>query len=249
MITASWYPDPEWRHRLRYWDGLRWTEHVRDDGVTTLDPLTGDPPPAPTHEAAAGPGSDPDLLLDVHVEVLSSLRTRLHRLRIDAAGVHFDGTTVPSASILGHRTLRTESRIGRPGRVPTYHLVLRTVRGERRLSWHGRNEHPAHVLRAAGDAVEQLVHRRRVEEALQRVQDGETVDLGGWSLSREGAEYGPIRFTWAERVTITEARPDDWDVVVARQGRSRIIGGFSSATPDGRLLLPVMLTLRRRYGR
>jgi hypothetical protein len=37
---ANWYPDPTGRHQYRYYDGTAWTEHVSDDGVTALDPLT-----------------------------------------------------------------------------------------------------------------------------------------------------------------------------------------------------------------
>ena len=43
---ASWYPDPFQRHQLRYWDGARWTEHVSDHGVATVDaPIAGPQPP------------------------------------------------------------------------------------------------------------------------------------------------------------------------------------------------------------
>ena len=35
----NWYPDPNGRHELRYWDGERWTDHVSDQGVTGSDPV------------------------------------------------------------------------------------------------------------------------------------------------------------------------------------------------------------------
>jgi hypothetical protein len=35
---ASWQPDPTGRHDHRYWDGLRWTDHVADAGVAGTDP-------------------------------------------------------------------------------------------------------------------------------------------------------------------------------------------------------------------
>ena len=37
--SPGWFPDPSGRHRGRYWDGARWTEHVEDDGVPGVDPV------------------------------------------------------------------------------------------------------------------------------------------------------------------------------------------------------------------
>jgi hypothetical protein len=36
---AQWSPDPSGRHQHRYWDGVRWTEHVANDGVVSQDLL------------------------------------------------------------------------------------------------------------------------------------------------------------------------------------------------------------------
>ena len=36
---ANWYADPTKRHELRYWDGTKWTDHVSDRGVTSVDPV------------------------------------------------------------------------------------------------------------------------------------------------------------------------------------------------------------------
>lgn len=35
---AAWYADPAGRHQQRYWDGSRWTEHVADNGQSSVDP-------------------------------------------------------------------------------------------------------------------------------------------------------------------------------------------------------------------
>jgi Protein of unknown function (DUF2510) len=35
----GWYPDVTGRHELRYWDGRRWSEHVKDADVRAIDPL------------------------------------------------------------------------------------------------------------------------------------------------------------------------------------------------------------------
>ncbi len=34
----GWHADPYTRHERRYWDGVRWTEHVVDADVTSVDP-------------------------------------------------------------------------------------------------------------------------------------------------------------------------------------------------------------------
>lgn len=38
-VPAQWAADPHGRHQHRYWDGARWTEHVANDGVASVDPL------------------------------------------------------------------------------------------------------------------------------------------------------------------------------------------------------------------
>lgn len=37
---AGWLPDPTGRFHVRYWDGVRWTEHVATSGRAATDPLT-----------------------------------------------------------------------------------------------------------------------------------------------------------------------------------------------------------------
>lgn len=36
---GAWHPDPSGRHRLRWWDGVRWTDNVSDRGRSGTDPL------------------------------------------------------------------------------------------------------------------------------------------------------------------------------------------------------------------
>ena len=45
---ANWYPDPNGRAELRYWNGEAWTEHVSTDGTQSTDPVG----------AGASPGLD-----------------------------------------------------------------------------------------------------------------------------------------------------------------------------------------------
>jgi Domain of unknown function (DUF4041)/T5orf172 domain/Protein of unknown function (DUF2510) len=43
-MSGQWHPDPMGRHQLRFWDGTVWSEHVSDNGVTSIDPLHHPPP-------------------------------------------------------------------------------------------------------------------------------------------------------------------------------------------------------------
>lgn len=36
-----WGPDPSGRHQHRYWDGVRWSDQVADNGTMSSDPLAG----------------------------------------------------------------------------------------------------------------------------------------------------------------------------------------------------------------
>ncbi len=38
---ANWYPDPNGRAELRYWDGTAWTDHVSTGGQQSTDPVGG----------------------------------------------------------------------------------------------------------------------------------------------------------------------------------------------------------------
>lgn len=35
--AGAWHPDPVGRHQLRYFDGVRWTPNVSDNGVQAVD--------------------------------------------------------------------------------------------------------------------------------------------------------------------------------------------------------------------
>ncbi len=63
LPSARWYADPGGRHQYRYFDGIRWTDYVADDGRVELVPLA-----APRTEqvttatpAATQPADDPVL--------------------------------------------------------------------------------------------------------------------------------------------------------------------------------------------
>jgi hypothetical protein len=38
MPPPGWHPDPSGQHRLRWWDGTRWSEHTWDEGSESTTP-------------------------------------------------------------------------------------------------------------------------------------------------------------------------------------------------------------------
>ena len=62
--AAGWHPDPIVAGQLRYWDGSRWTEKIRDGGTRGIDPPGIDEAPqAPGEAQPARPIEDAPLPL------------------------------------------------------------------------------------------------------------------------------------------------------------------------------------------
>ena len=40
VAGPGWHRDPTGRHEYRYWDGVRWTDDVSDQGLTTTETVT-----------------------------------------------------------------------------------------------------------------------------------------------------------------------------------------------------------------
>lgn len=56
MANPGWYSDASGRFRLRFHDGVRWTEHIVDDrGRQGTDPVGAGPPTAPTGPVHGSP--------------------------------------------------------------------------------------------------------------------------------------------------------------------------------------------------
>lgn len=62
--AAAWHADPFGRHEQRWWDGTRWSEKVRDQGIRAIDPPgIEENPQAPGEAAPADPIKDAPLPL------------------------------------------------------------------------------------------------------------------------------------------------------------------------------------------
>jgi hypothetical protein len=55
----GWYPDPDGRHELRYWDGREWSDIVRDGNETSSEPLADWAPSASWSGPTAGSDAPP----------------------------------------------------------------------------------------------------------------------------------------------------------------------------------------------
>jgi hypothetical protein len=60
LARPAWYTDPSTRHRLRYWDGERWTAFVSDGGETAVDELGSAPPATATATSTAALAVGPE---------------------------------------------------------------------------------------------------------------------------------------------------------------------------------------------
>lgn len=61
---SGWYLDPSGRHRLRYWNGVQWTDQVNDGNVNFADPIEQEKalvPPAPGTRPAAQAQQQPQV--------------------------------------------------------------------------------------------------------------------------------------------------------------------------------------------
>ena len=65
MTSASWQPDPSGRHETRWWDGQRWTDHVNDYGLTSVDPLA---PAAPSTVLQPPPSAPAETMAQTRYE-------------------------------------------------------------------------------------------------------------------------------------------------------------------------------------
>lgn len=60
VAQPAWYTDPSTRHRLRYWDGERWTAFVSDGGETAIDELSRAAPATSTGTMTATVAGGPE---------------------------------------------------------------------------------------------------------------------------------------------------------------------------------------------
>ncbi|MEM1334097.1 MAG: phospholipid scramblase-related protein, partial [Actinomycetota bacterium] len=98
---ADWYPDPNGRHELRYWNGSQWTDHVSDRGTVSTDPVGG----GPVESGAVPRGSKLDRL-DGGLTVGDEGKSETIREQLTGSGHRGVGMTAPAEG--GGGTIFTE---------------------------------------------------------------------------------------------------------------------------------------------
>jgi hypothetical protein len=177
---AGWHPDPSGRHEWRHWDGQRWTDHVSDGGVTTLDPL----PPAPV--PAQGQPAE-SVVLDTQVKAgLKGGR----RLVITDRALYDGDQTFAFAAVTGMNHCRTKMTMNHNSRALNYSYdILLAMAGEkkpRRIYWTGLGDHEQQVFDAVVDALHRFVAPRLLADLVKRIAAGETIEVYGLLISAAG---------------------------------------------------------------
>ncbi len=224
-----WYPDPARRHQLRYWDGGRWTERVSDNGIPSVDPVD-----------FGGTARH------VYVDASLSIGLRHRRLLVTDTGVTWGDRSVPYAELTAI-AYWVMAALG-PNR--TYELRLWTARGRPAMvRFTGRDA----ATRAAYDATVEalLAHagRRMMDDALARIEAGETVAFGGWTLDRHSAGQGRTRVAWSTPIDFVPSIEfyGGWWVRAVIDGRHKEIGMILRDVANGPLLREVFDACVRRY--
>jgi len=227
-VVASpprWYPDPSRRHQLRFWDGGRWTERVSDNGIERVD--------------AADFG---DQVRHVYVDASPG-----KRLLVTDHGVTWGDRQVPYANLVGIGYW-VMAALG-PNR--TYELRLWAA-GQRPMMvrFIGRDAATRATYDATVAALLQHAGRRLMSDAINRVEAGETVEFGGWTLDRQSAAHGRKRVAWTTPIEFVPSRQfyGGWWVRAVVDGRRKEVGMILLDVANGPLLRMVFDVCIARYG-
>jgi hypothetical protein len=177
---AGWHPDPSGRHEWRHWDGQRWTDHVADGGVTTLDPL----PPAPPAQAQA---QQPAEQVVVDTEVKAGLKGG-RRLVVTDRALYDGGKPFVFADVTALNHCKTRMTTSGSGTLNMVYELWFAMGDSKpvRIYWSGAGPHERQVYGAVVDALHRFVVPRLVAEMVQRIATGETIEISGLLLSTDG---------------------------------------------------------------
>jgi hypothetical protein len=225
-----WYPDPARRHQLRYWDGGRWTERVSDNGIESFDAVDFG-----------------DQVRHVYVDAELSVGWRGKRLLVTDRDVSWGDRRLAHTDLVGI-AYWVMAALG-PNR--TYELRLwATGQGPMMVRFIGRDAATRATYDATVAALLQHVGRRLMNDAINRVEAGETVEFGDWTLDRHSAAHGRKRVAWTTPIEFVPSRQffGGWWVRSVVGGRRKEVGMILRDVANGPLLRRVFDACIARYG-
>ncbi|WP_206446184.1 phospholipid scramblase-related protein [Agrococcus sp. KRD186] len=155
QVPPDWYPDPFGRYQHRYWDGVRWTEHVGSQGSQSFDlPVVAPPAPTPRSTDNAIRRQVRDLGVSQHVNAVGSpiltepvliinQRGKLFEVTVEFAIYDQAARQIGSVKEIG-RNAFTKAISGRSDATRRYRLQVQDERGQVVLSL----DRPATLIRS-----------------------------------------------------------------------------------------------------
>ena len=216
--AAAWYPDPSLRHDERYWDGGRWTAHVRSAprlaamrlGAVSLDAervlFDRDVPLGPLKRKRLR--LKPDVLVWGRNQVpVENVHAVAHWAEVDQSGQRAKWDRLSFLLWGKHQSVRIVLAANR------YDSRARSAQEE--------------GFTAAVNLARQVIEPRLVAETLDRLERGVSIRIGHLRLTSAGVVMGRISmgrratttFRWSE---LSELGDDDAPVL-ARAGADREI--------------------------
>jgi hypothetical protein len=239
----GWHSDPSGVHEFRYWDGTRWSEHVADHGIASVDGGTATTSGSDGVVRQAGTNTSPPVLLDVQLRI----GVRAKRLFMDSQVIAWGRDLVPYAGITAMAWWVTKVVAG-PAHTFEYRMFLWAGEDETKIYFIGRGEH---VRDSYSKAVEVLFHhagRRICSEALSSLDAGQTVRFAGITLTRTGLADGKTFHSWSTPLTVTRMVGSAGVYVGDALLRKTQAIPVYFELANGPLVPPLLEACQRRYG-
>jgi Protein of unknown function (DUF2510) len=237
LPPAGWHDDPFGRHQLRYWDGVRWTEHVADSGTAGVDP--------PDAEASSR---------TVHVDTQVRVGIKTRRLFVDDQAIWFGEESYRYSDVTSMTWWTTRVNAGPAHNI---HYQIRLWRQgidkkDRTITFSGRGDDHRIAYDKTVDALLRQVGPRRVDDVLRRVEAGESVEVARVVLTRSGMALRKKQVEWSTPFRLVSHSQDGtpWMTVqVDVGGKEKKVGEYAGILPDAPLVPFLLQTLAERYGR